>query len=343
MQKIISHKQDLLTENGCLNVDGYSKKMIVNYNKENVKNKKRLKEWDYYYIGDSRLGLCLTISDISYAGVLSASVVDFVNRKHYDQTSLVLFPKEKVELPLTSESGTSHFKTKKAEFTFVVQDGKRHLKGFFKQFYKKENKDLEFDIVLDCAPEESIVKVTPFKNKKHFYFNQKINTLPANGFFTFKGKKYTFSKETALATLDWGRGVLPYNTKWYWASMNCQIYGTPVGFNFGKALGNNSEATENMIFFNGKAHKIGVVDINIQRRNKKRDYLGEWTFYSDDGRVELVFEPILDRYVPFNIGVLAFVPHQVFGYYSGKLVLDDGTTINLDKKLGFSERVVNRW
>lgn len=343
MQKIITESQDLLDVNGFLNQDGYSKKMIVNYNKENVKKKKRLKEWDYYFVGDSRLALCLTISDLSFAGVISASVVDFVNRKHYDKTSISLFPKEKVELPLTSGKGKSHYKTKDAEFTFLVENGKRHLFGKYKNFYSKQKQDLEFDIELFDEPEESMVKVTPFKNKNHFYYNQKINLIKAVGFFTFKGKRYEFNSASTYATLDWGRGVLPYNTKWYWASMNANVFGDAVGFNFGKALGDNTQATENMIFFNGKAHKIGRVDINIQRKNKKRDYMGEWTFYSDDGRVELVFEPILDRYVPFNALVLAFIPHQVFGIYSGKLVLDDGRVVVIENKLGFAERVVNRW
>ena len=45
--------------------------------------------------------------------------------------------------------------------------------------------------------------------------------MRASGFFTFSGKKYEFGSYNTLATLDWGRGVLPYHTKWYWASMNC--------------------------------------------------------------------------------------------------------------------------
>ena len=344
MQKMIEENSTLLKEDGLLNVDGYCKKMQVQYNKENVKNKKRLKEWDYYYVADRHFALCLTISDIAFASVLSASVIDFSTGLHYDKTSLALFPKTKAELPLTSTEGKSYYKTKDAEFTFVVENGTRHLFGTYKNFYKASGKDLVFDVVLEAEPKESMVKVTPFKNKKHFYFNQKINCMRASGFFTFSGKKYEFGSYNTLATLDWGRGVLPYHTKWYWASMNCfDRNGNVVGFNFGKALGNNTEATENMIFFNGKAHKIENVDINIQRANKRRDYLGTWTFYSDDGRVELMFEPIVDRYCPFNALVVAFIPHQVFGRYSGKLVLDDGTVIQIENQLGFAERVVNRW
>lgn len=346
MQKEITKKNELLNNQGHLNDVGFSKQMILRYNKQNIKKQCRIKEWDYYYIADDNVALCLTISNLSYAGVLSVSVIDFQNQKHYDKTSLMAFPKEKVSLPATSLRGTSSFETKAGKFTFEVQDGKRHLFGVYKNFFNKNKArpDLEFDIVLSDEPKESMVKVTPFKNKNHFYYNQKINCMNAEGYFTFDGKKYNFYKDTTLATLDWGRGVLPYHTKWYWASFNCKtLYGKTLGFNFGKALGNNEDATENMVFYDGKAHKIEKVDINIPRKNNRRDYLGTWTFYSSDGRVELVFEPILDRYVPFNALVLAFIPHQVFGRYSGKVVLDDGTVIKIENRLGFAERVVNLW
>ncbi|MCK4529617.1 MAG: DUF2804 family protein, partial [Candidatus Marinimicrobia bacterium] len=35
--------------------------------------------------------------------------------------------------------------------------------------------------------------------------------------------------------------------------------------------------------------------------------------------------------------------HQVFGYFSGKTVLDDGTKLELNKFWGFAEEVMNRW
>ena len=35
--------------------------------------------------------------------------------------------------------------------------------------------------------------------------------------------------------------------------------------------------------------------------------------------------------------------HQVFGLFSGTLVLNDGTVIKLKNKLGFAEKVHNKW
>lgn len=345
-EKVINEQGKLLKDDGTLNYVGYSKKPMLEFNREVIKKRNRIKEWDYYYIADDRFALCLTISNLSYATAISGSVIEFHQRNQVNNTSLALFPKNKPILAESSLVGLSMAKTKKADFKFEVKDGKRHLVGVFKDFYPENglNRDLEFDIVLADEPEESMVKVTPFKKNYQFYYNHKMNGLSAEGKFTYKGKTYVFEKNETLATLDWGRGVLPYNSLWYWASMQAKTYdGHVIGFNLGKAFGDNTAATENMIFVDGKAHKIGDVRINIRREQRKRDYMGTWTFYSDDGRLELMFEPILDRYAPFNALVVAFIPHQVFGKFSGRLILDDGTTMEIDNILGFAERVVNRW
>ena len=344
MQKELVVRENLLDPEGKLQNIGFSKKMHVNYNREAIKRKCRIKEWDYYYIGDNRFGLCLTISGLAYANVISASVIDFVEIKDYNKTSMLFFPKAEQRdfFPRNSLSGLTYLKTKDAEFSFDVKEDGRYLSGIYKDFYAK-GEDLEFAVKLTNEPAQSMVKSTPFKRSHHFYYNQKINCMEASGFFTFKGSKYKFLPKKAMATLDWGRGVLPYNSMWYWASMQGRLQdGSIIGFNLGRELGDNSHASENMIFYNGKAHKLGDVKIYVRHINKG-PFMGDWSFFSVDGRLELVFEPIIDRHPPFNIIFLKFVPHQVFGTFKGSLTLDNGTVIKIENMLGFAEKVVNRW
>jgi len=345
MQKRLEKKDCLLNPDGSLKHVGYCESPVLRYNREDIQKKSRIKEWDYYLVMDSDFALCLTISNLSFAGVLSASVVDLKKGKHYNKSAVVPFAKDKVKLALSPESGTCEFETKQASFKFVSKEGIRHLVGFYKNFYKdKENRDLEFDILLDGAGHDMMVKTTPFKKKQHFYYNVKQNCMKASGFFTFFGRKHEFVKSNASGTFDFGRGVLPYKSMWYWASMSAVRHdGTTFGFNLGRAFGDNSAATENMIFVNGKAEKVEDVKIYIQRKKYGNNYMGTWTFYSSDGKVELMFEPIVDRYAPFYAVFLAFLPHQVFGRYTGKITLDSGEVVNIEDMLGFSERVTNLW
>jgi hypothetical protein len=59
--------------------------------------------------------------------------------------------------------------------------------------------------------------------------------------------------------------------------------------------------------------------------------------------VNLVFEPILDRCSDINAGVIRSDQHQVFGKFSGRCILNDGTVIRVKDVTGFAERVKNRW
>lgn len=120
--------------------------------------------------------------------------------------------------------------------------------------------------------------------------------------------------------------------------------GEVFGFNLGYGFGDTSAATENMLFYQGKAHKLDEVRFRIPGEEEgKADYLKPWTFTSSDGRLELAFTPILDRKAYTSAGVILSDQHQVFGYFDGAAVLDDGTRLSVEHMLGFAEKVRNKW
>lgn len=55
------------------------------------------------------------------------------------------------------------------------------------------------------------------------------------------------------------------------------------------------------------------------------------------------FEPIVDRAADVNALIVRSTQHQVFGRYSGHVLLDDGTRLEIENLLGFAEEVRNRW
>ena len=71
--------------------------------------------------------------------------------------------------------------------------------------------------------------------------------------------------------------------------------------------------------------------------------MSPWTFTSSDGRFEMDFIPVLDRFSDTNVLLIRSWQHQVFGRFSGKAVLDDGTELEIRDILGFAEKVRNRW
>lgn len=346
-QHQITAPQKLLDASGNIAEPGYAKKLFWQYDRADIKAPKiRIKEWDYYYIGNQDYGLCLTISDVGYVSSLSISLLGFgAEPFQFNDSELGFFPMGKLHLPFTSETGDMSAKAGTLEMTFTNDGKTRHLFGAYDNFVNS-GKTLTFDVVLSDIPEESMVIATPFDKPKHFYYNQKINCMAAEGWCEFDGVRYEFNRANgSLGTLDWGRGVWTYDNTWYWGSGQMELEnGDRFGFNIGYGFGNTSAATENMLFYNGKSHKLDEVVFNIPKdEDGNYRYMEPWTFSSNDGRFEMSFVPVLDRQAPFNLGVLCMIPHQVFGRLSGKAILDDGTVVEVKDRLTFAEHVHNKW
>jgi len=342
MNKEITAIDDLLDKHGELKHPGFSKNMVQIYDRNTIKaNKFRIKEWDYYLIYNKNFGIALTIDDNSYMGMSSISFLDFKNKSEHTESRMKFMTKGKVKLPSSSASGDLEFKTKDSWMKFK-NNGDRRVLSF--KLNKFGNEVIEGIITLSKRPEESMVIMTPFKKPKHFYYNQKIVGFVAEGEVNVGTKTYKFVKEETRAILDWGRGVWTYKNTWYWGGACFKQNDHEVGFNIGYGFGDTSHATENMLFFDGKAHKLDEVRFNIPLdEDGNEEYTKPWTFNSSDGRFEMDFVPILDRHADTNLLLIRSLQHQVFGYYTGSIVLDDGTKIKIKKQIGFAEKVTNKW
>lgn len=335
----VTKVQSLLREDGGLREPGWSKSLVQIYNRDQIKAPKfRIKEWDYYLVLNEEFAGAFTISDDGYIGLQSVSLLNFKEGWEHTETILNPFPMGKYKLPSTSEMGNTIYKDKRLHMRFLVKHGERRIQCKFKNFY--QGKEFSCDIRLEQPKMDTMVIATPWKEKKTaFYYNQKINCMPASGTMTFDGRTYTFSNETDFGTLDWGRGVWTYDNQWYWGSGNTVIDGKPFGFNIGYGFGDTSAASENMLFYDGRCHKLEDVTFHIP----KEDYMKPWTFSSSDGRFEMDFIPVLDRAAHTSALIIETDQHQVFGRMSGKAVLDDGKIIELKDVLCFAEDVHNRY
>lgn len=334
----VTKEQLLLDNQGQLREPGWSKQLVQKYRREDIKAPKfRIKEWDYYLIMNKDFAVALTISDLGYLGMLSASFIDFTKPWEHTESVLTAFPMGKFKLPSDSKSGVSAFANNRVSMEFIVENGKRHLVCEFNKF--DGDKNFKCDILLEQTDADTLVIATPWDKKHHFYYNQKINCLPASGWAEYDGKRYEFNPETDFGTLDWGRGVWTYDNYWYWGSGSGYVDGKPVGFNIGYGFGNTAAATENVIFYDGKVHKIDDVTFNIP----EDDYLKPWTFTSSDGRFEMDFEPIIDRAAKTDVKFIVTYQHQVFGKMTGTMILDDGTKVELKDFICFAEKVHNKY
>lgn len=339
MQNEIIHTDELLDDNGELTQKGWAKDLLLNYNREKIKALQlQIKEWDYYCILNKNFGVAFTIADNGYMGVMSVTVFDFTIPIQWTKTIMTPFALGKLNMPETSHNGNIIFQQKRSKLEFIKDGEDRRLKVSIPNFY--EGKRLEGEISLYQPNDmETMTIATPFHKKHRFYYNQKVNCMVASGQLIFDDKIFNFDEEPSYGVLDWGRGVWTYSNQWYWGSGSGKVNNELFGFNIGYGFGDTSKASENMLFYKGKVHKLDQVTFVIPNDS----FMKPWIFTSNDKRFEMKFEPLLDRHSNTNLLVIKSNQHQVFGYFSGKAILDDGQEIILDKFFGFAEKVINNW
>ncbi|MGI6105331.1 MAG: DUF2804 domain-containing protein [Raoultibacter sp.] len=359
-QNRITEKGPLHASDGSLANPGYATSLLLDYKRSAVAASKwRLKEWDYYLINDEEYALCLTLGDLGYAGLISASIVDFVKNEFQTTSTIVPLPLGGFKMPESSEQGISEFENSRVHFRFEVKDGIRKIRARFNRF--KGNEDLVVDAVLDEEPQDSMVIATPWKeDPKAFYYNQKILGMRAQGSFRLGMLLHGFRPHDSFALLDWGRGVWTYDNLWFWAAAHgwqdekgkrsepCRF-----ALNLGYGFGDTSAATENMAFVDGKMYKFGIVDFGIPKLDLDAtekgkgvagiyDLMKPWSVKDQESKVDLVFTPQVDRFDYINMGVIVSDQHQVFGTFSGKVMLDDEEFI-VSELNGSAEVVHNKY
>lgn len=340
MQNEIQDRSRLLNENGELVQRGWARSMLLDYHRKDISAASyRIKEWDYYAVLNESEGISFTISDLGYIGFVAATVFDFRSGEEVSNSVTTALPLGRFRMPESSGVGDVVFKGRHVEIQFLIKGNTRVLNVDWKEF--QSGKDLQGRIELKQPQgDDSMLIATPFaENPKAFYYNHKINCMPAQGKLTLGERTLLFDGKNTYGVLDWGRGVWTYSNTWYWGSASGLVDDMRFGLNIGYGFGDTSAASENIIYLDGKGYKLDEVSFHIPEDS----FLKPWHFTSNDGRFEMDFVPILDRFSDTNLYLIRSWQHQVFGRFSGKVMLDDGKVLEIKDLLGFAEKVRNRW
>ncbi|HUX37895.1 MAG TPA: DUF2804 domain-containing protein [Rectinemataceae bacterium] len=344
MQHEITEAGDLLDTEGRLVEPGWCRSPLQRYRRGDIRAPGfRVKEWDYYLVTSQDFGLALTIADNSYMGLISVTFFDFKVARQTTESLIVPLTFGKIGLPSDSRKGDVAFRNDRVAIAFANDGTGRKLSVGMRRF--KDLGPLDAEIELIDEPPESMVVATPFADlPRHFYFNRKIVGMRARGMVGVGGRHVAFEPNSAFGLLDWGRGVWPYSGTWYWGAGMGLVEGKSFGWNVGYGFGDTKAATENMLFYEGRAHKLEGVVFNIPKDEEGGDdFMSPWTFASSDGRFEMDFAPRLDRAALTSVGPLMSDQHQVFGLFSGRARLDGGRVVEIRNFPGFAEKVRNRW
>lgn len=345
-QNRIMKATPLLNEKGELAEPGYCFTNLYQYDRAAIKaNPLCIKEWDFYEISNERYILLIMIADVSYGGTSSVILHDMETGEQFaaSTTSLLTFGKYGVTDKSGTECGTVSKHKKNYNLDIVTADGYKTI-----TFRGKSGKeDYSVDIRMDMLENhESLTFAVPLKknNPKKFYLDQKINCMPVTGTVKIGGREISFSPDDTFAILDWGRGAWPYHSTWYWCNGSTKLdSGDIFGFELGWGW-DETACTENTIFINGKAEKLGKISLESKlpnRLNKKAWLETEWALKSDDGRLNLTMTPTYDNYTNSRVIFIGNWCHQVFGKFNGTVKLENGETIQIKNMTAFCELADN--
>jgi hypothetical protein len=344
MQNEITQPGPLLDPHGGLSQVGWSRHPVLDCNLESARfytlrlfQYFRIKRWDYYAVFTPRRFFSATIADLGYAGNIFVYTLDFETGELHEE-GLVIPLGIGIELPRNSTDGESRFVNGKASLTFSVHSAHRHLSVSWPGFHDGRGIQAELSLA-SPSKSESMNIVIPIGNKR-FYYNHKFNCLPASGMIKYGDITDVLDPRNCAGSLDWGRGVWDYKSSWNWASASGFLPdGRTIGLNLGCGFGDLSKAGENALILENRIHKLDEVKFDYI----SGDYMKPWKFKDMEGRVDLVFTPFKDRTARTDLAVITSEVHQMFGRYQGKVVTDEGQTIQIKNLVGFAEEHQARW
>ena len=292
MQSEITTTGPLLDGDGRLVQVGWSRHQLQDNNLEAANfyprlirplQRFRLKRWDYYAFFTPRRFFSATIADLGYAGNIFVYTLDFASGELHEE-GLVIPLGVGINLPPNSTSGDSMFDGSRARLHFRVRDEVRHIAVSWPDFH--DGRGIDAQISLHCPTDHQSMNIVIPIGQKRFYYNRKINCLPAEGTIRYGEVQEVLHPGDSLGMLDWGRGVWEYRSFWNWASASGFLPdGRTLGLNLGGGFGDTSAASENCIILDGRLHKLGEVRISYQ----PEDFMQPWKFVDSGGRLELEF------------------------------------------------------
>ncbi|MDR1143932.1 MAG: DUF2804 domain-containing protein [Spirochaetaceae bacterium] len=317
---------------------GWARKALFEYNPPDVGGAPvtRITEADRYIIFSATH---LIVFEVMNGGILShvgISIISVKDHKRSTHNFEGFLPFSRFELPRSSEAGSIRVREKKSALDFILmKNGARIIKVDYPRF--GHHRYLRGEVVLSSPAEtaQSIVTVSPWRREKYaFRYFRCSPWFITEGVMQFGTGEIYFTKDNAWGIYDWKREVRPRRDIRYWAAACGMAGGALVGFNVGYGSADSSAGTENAFFLNGVIHKLDQVTFHIPPTN----WLEEWKFTSNDKRLEMTFTPNQQREEWRSIFLHSVKCRQVCGTFSGRVILDDGSSHAFWNITGFAER-----
>ena len=120
-----------------------------------------------------------------------------------------------------------------------------------------------------------------------------------------------------------------------------RLGGRRIGLNFGGIWTDGTGMTENAVFIDGAMTKIHE---DVLFTYDPKNFMSPWKIRTKfSNTVDMTFTPFFERVSNTDVKVVRTKVHQLVGYFDGKVILPDHSTLHIRQMLGCSEEHIAKW
>ena len=298
------------------------------------------KRWDYWAILAGDLVVSSVYSDIDHLGLADVYWVDLATAETGGR-AIVVPANEGIALP--EVPGTAPLVVNRDGLDLRIADDEAGTR-LVATWNERDGRASRLDVRVELpAGHESLNVVIPWSDEL-FNFTSKHQARGAVGELVVGERRWVIGGPEGAASwgvLDVGRGRWPARIAWHWGggAGRCgdHVGGLPAGAQWSEGTG----CTENGVIVDGRLSKLGS---ELTWTYDWEEPMRPWRVVDPGGQLDAVLTPRFDKHSKVDASQdLGSETHQVFGTWSGRLVTDNGVTLEFEGLQGFAEEARQRW
>jgi hypothetical protein len=298
----------------------------------------RLKTWEHYWIVTPDLAISLAAVNLRYLKVAWLQVVERSTGKRWERE--VRGPRVAMKLAdaLIDERSTCRHPQLQFDVAHRIGAGEHRLT--FHAPARGDAPALSGELLLLDDPRVTRPCVASLPLGPEASMVAHKVPLPISGHIAIAGKTHNVSAADSVAVLDIHQGHYPHETRWQWATF---AFHHPqrglVGLNLTRnGVHDPVTYNENALWVDGQVERLAPAWFEFD----SKDLYKPWRMGTEDGRVDLAFNPLAGRKDRTRLPLIAAVYDQPYGTFSGNLATGSWP-LEVDGVLGICEDHFARW